>query len=335
MDFTREPVVETIITPREGYRLVVRSSKSMGQEEHFVDALEVVSFANACFFRSIERPKPFLVPCTDYEVLEVREQRLALKAKMPEGSVKIGATNGRNKEPKQIEEPVSQEAKKETDLMKGGRRDRRQKFRRRDRIGKAPEVAAEGEMAQDEFVPPPEMYPESGHEPVAERHVSKKGEVAEEAPAVFRTMLPPPSKLIREDLQRYRENTEFKGAFYESESEVGPSLMQETISDKEVPLPEEEPFWDVAEHEEAPPKDIAPQELKGAIPEEPPNDFGPEQHPEELPNEFGPEQLPQALPTEFRSEQLPEDFGRQELPNISGAEEPPKEPGKEELNQIP
>jgi hypothetical protein len=89
VDFTREPIIETIITPREGHRLVIRSSKSMGQEEHFVEAVEVVSFGNAFFFRSTERPKPFLVPVADYEILEVREQRLVLKAQSPESSVKI------------------------------------------------------------------------------------------------------------------------------------------------------------------------------------------------------------------------------------------------------
>jgi len=50
VDFTRQPIIETIITPREGFRLVIRSSKNMGQEELFVDALEVVSFGAATLF---------------------------------------------------------------------------------------------------------------------------------------------------------------------------------------------------------------------------------------------------------------------------------------------
>lgn len=90
MDFTREPIIETIITPREGYRLVIRSSKNIGQEEHFVDAIEVVSFGKAFFFRSLEKPKPFLVPVSDYEILEMREPRMVLKMQPSEGSVKIG-----------------------------------------------------------------------------------------------------------------------------------------------------------------------------------------------------------------------------------------------------
>ncbi len=79
MDFTREPIIETIITPKEGYKLVIRSSKGVGQEEYFVDAVEVVAFGRAFFFRSLEKPKAFLVPISDYEVLEVREARMVLK----------------------------------------------------------------------------------------------------------------------------------------------------------------------------------------------------------------------------------------------------------------
>ena len=39
MDFTREPIIETIVTPREGHKLVVRNSKVQGMEEYFVDAV--------------------------------------------------------------------------------------------------------------------------------------------------------------------------------------------------------------------------------------------------------------------------------------------------------
>ena len=59
MDFTREPVIETIVTPKEGCKLVVRSSKGASHEEYFVDAVEVISFGNASFFRSLEKPKSF------------------------------------------------------------------------------------------------------------------------------------------------------------------------------------------------------------------------------------------------------------------------------------
>ena len=99
MDFTREPIIETVITPKEGCTLVVRSSKSSGQEEHFVDAIEVVVFGNAIFFRSLERPKAFLVPASDYEVLEVRETRLVLKNVGLDRSIKIAKFLGSGSNP--------------------------------------------------------------------------------------------------------------------------------------------------------------------------------------------------------------------------------------------
>lgn len=91
MEFTREPIIETIVTPKEGCKLVVRSSKSGGQEEFFVEAVEVVSFGSSFFFRSLERPKAFLVPASDYEILEVREARMILKnVGADRSAIKIG-----------------------------------------------------------------------------------------------------------------------------------------------------------------------------------------------------------------------------------------------------
>lgn len=91
MDFTREPIIESIITPREGFRMVVRSSKNVGHEEYFVDAVEIITFGNSVFFRSKEKPKPFVVPACDYEIFEVREPRLILKTPSIEGTVKISS----------------------------------------------------------------------------------------------------------------------------------------------------------------------------------------------------------------------------------------------------
>jgi hypothetical protein len=142
VDFTREPIIETIITPREGYRLAVRSSKNMGQEEHFVDAVEVVSFGSAFFFRSLERPKPFVVPVGDYEILEVREPRMVLKTQVHEGSVKIaggrdqssrhGREDVRAQEAKTRDEARREDAKREEARREEARREeaRREESRR-------------------------------------------------------------------------------------------------------------------------------------------------------------------------------------------------------------
>ena len=90
MNFTREPIIETVIMPREGCKLLIRNSKGSAQEDYYVDAVEVVSFGHSFFFRSLERPRSFLVPVSDYEVLEMKETRLSLKNVAPERSIKIG-----------------------------------------------------------------------------------------------------------------------------------------------------------------------------------------------------------------------------------------------------
>ena len=99
MHFTREPIIETIISPKEGYKLVIRSSSGKGHEEFSADAVEVVSFGKSYFFRSIERPKAFLLPVSDYEVVEARETRVPLKKATAQKSIKIAG--GKETEPKE------------------------------------------------------------------------------------------------------------------------------------------------------------------------------------------------------------------------------------------
>lgn len=258
MDFTREPVIQTVITPREGYRLVVRSSKTAGLEEHFVDAVEVVCFGTATFFRSIERPKPFIVPVSDYEVLEVREPRMVLKT--PVESSQRSSDKPRHKaeseKPKpQVERhPEKEEAEVSEDKQKPAttevraearaeqrtdrRRDRRRGFRKR-------RGREEGQAATD-----------AGQEPKDEQaEALLEGEDAAKvlttAP-MLSTILPPPTTLIRDDLDRLRET--YSGAFYDVEKEESESedFPQETfgfsesdISMKEggdVEVPQQEPF---------------------------------------------------------------------------------------------
>ena len=103
MDYTREPIVETVITAKDGYRISVRNSKVPGQEEYMVEALEVVSFGANCFFRNLERPRAFMVPASDYEVLEVRETRVALKAASVEGFVRLPAHREPSKPHREVE----------------------------------------------------------------------------------------------------------------------------------------------------------------------------------------------------------------------------------------
>ncbi len=231
MDFTREPIIETIITPKEGCKLVVRASKNSGQEEYFVDSLEVVSFGSALFFRSSEKPKSFLLPVSDYEVLEVREARMVLKNVGLDRSIKIGG--GREgtfkakeqqqqqarqhvQEPKELQDseevveaaPIAAEAQTEArpeGVRLDKKRERRRHYRRRrsreDATAENPEESAE--PASTELAPQIE----------GEDKPLLIPETAEPIPT-FSNLLAPPPTLISETLSKYRENALFKGAFY-------------------------------------------------------------------------------------------------------------------------
>lgn len=239
MDFTREPIIETVITPREGYRLVVRSSKGAGSEEHFVDALEVVSFGSGIFFRSLERPKPFIVPVSDYEVLEVREPRMVLKTP-GEQNVKAPIQRLKAVDPQKAEaareaardasrdatkEPAAQDAAATATVSAEGkpergadrndkRRDRRRGFRRR-RGGKDDAGRPEGssEDGSQEGTSDEMQGSEMGQEATATNAgaAESTSKVPSSTP-MLSSILPPPTMLIRDDLKRLRED--YKGAFY-------------------------------------------------------------------------------------------------------------------------
>ncbi|ANH78424.1 GrgA family transcription factor [Candidatus Chlamydia sanziniae] len=89
MYFTRDPVIETVITSREGYKLSVRNTKHFSQDPFIVEAIEVISLGSICFFRNCDHSKPFIVPAGDYEVMEIRDTKINLKAIGLDRSVKI------------------------------------------------------------------------------------------------------------------------------------------------------------------------------------------------------------------------------------------------------
>jgi hypothetical protein len=179
--FTREPIVESVITPREGCKLVVRNSKGIGQEEHFVDAVEVVNFGPSCFYRSLERPKPFLVPCSDYEVLEVRETRVVLRhVAAAEKGTRASKEKASDEAP-----PKKSSTRKESAIRKTEAAPEPKKERRKRRRKTADETPKEGVSAAESSAP----AAESGDE---------------ETPKVSR-VIPPPQKLISESIGRYKE----------------------------------------------------------------------------------------------------------------------------------
>ncbi|MFI0434228.1 MAG: hypothetical protein ACH350_00690 [Parachlamydiaceae bacterium] len=264
MDFTREPIIETIITPKEGYKLVIRSSKSTGQEEYCVDAVEMIAFGHSLFFRSLERPKAFIVPASDYEVLEVREARMVLKNVGLDRSIKIGGGKEAHLKPSREEEkvesvtedlPESDETQRSTDGQEDSRpevrvdkkRDRRRNYRKR--RGREDGVKESSDLT---IVSPDS---EKVEDPVSEPKIDVVSEVVPVAPMPLSSLLQPPSTLISETINRYRQNDLFKAAFYlTEEDQYKPhDKVQELLDDEneEDPPQLQEPDFDSATSEEA------------------------------------------------------------------------------------
>lgn len=195
MNFTREPIIETIITPKEGCKLVVRNSKAEGQEEYMVDAVEVVSFGHSMFFRSTEKPKPFLVPVSDYEVIEAKESRVVLKSAQFDRTIKIGGGRDASirREAQEEEEPApapyeeSSEPSSAPDTHFDRKRDRRRRRHRR--------PSDEREEIRPRTPPQESSSEASPAQPPAQ----------ESSASVFTHLIPPPTTLISETIGRYKE----------------------------------------------------------------------------------------------------------------------------------
>lgn len=251
MDFTREPVVQSIITPKDGCKLVVRSSKGSNQEEFFVDSVEIVSFGEAFFFRSLEKPKNFLLPVSDYEVLEVREARMVLKHVGVDRSIKIGGgreTQARSY-PKEavaaekveaLDEATSDQSEERLVPAGEGKQDprldkkrdrRRHTRRRRSRDERDEPVREEGSSE------PSGNLSESSEKKVEIPEPSRSSlSSTENAPAhtgILTTLLPPPPTLISETIARYREDALFREAFY-TKAEKAPVDEREGEETKET-----------------------------------------------------------------------------------------------------
>ncbi len=232
MNFTREPIIETVITPRDGCKLVVRNSKGMTQEDYIVDAIEVVSFGHSFFFRSQERPKSFLVPVSDYEVIESKETRMVLKNVATDRSIKIGG--GREAPPRSREESRPREESvrreeshrpreefqdetlaesrpapdrsQERPINKRDNNKRRRGRRGRDRHQEYPQEArsegAENQESQQGPMREDLHRPMEGHQ--SEESFRSEPEVVEKAPSFISKLFPPPTTLIKESLSRYK-----------------------------------------------------------------------------------------------------------------------------------
>ncbi len=240
MHFTREPIIETVITPREGCKITLRNSKNNSQEEYSVEAVEVVSFGTALFYRSTEKPKAFLLPVSDYEIIETKETRVILKSISLEKSIKIGG--GREaplRPPKEAAEREEEEAPR-AEAGEGRvdkRRDRRR--RRRRSSDERQEMKEWTEKTKEEQ--PQELAS------VTAAAFEGGGALSEEtAPPVSSPMLtaliPPPSTLISETIARYKDASYAEGALLSKGLEKTPKLEEEQPPHMLSPPPDlEEP----------------------------------------------------------------------------------------------
>jgi hypothetical protein len=239
VNFTREPIIETVITPREGCKLVVRSSKGVAQEDYFVDAVEVVSFGHSFFFRSQERPKSFLVPVSDYEILELKETRMVLKNVSSDRSIKIGG--GREMPPRTREEAPPQDAT----LTESRPAPERQMDRKRDgkrRRGRRGRDRHDNEMRGGEH-PPRESHPEEEaafqppeeHQSPESYEAAREPETVEKAPSFISKLFPPPPTLIRENLSRYKPAEGAEEVSHGEKIEIDETIFEHpTAKDQEL-----------------------------------------------------------------------------------------------------
>lgn len=175
MNYTREPIIETVITPKEGSTLVLRSTKRQSeQEDYFVDAVEIVSFGSAIFFRSFEKPKPFLLPVTDYEVIELRETKMVLKSASLDKSIKIGGGKDTSKTSKEDVE----------------KRPSKKKTRRR-----RPITPQEGTSQELSTIKEPDRKGKGG---------DKTDETLVSSSVVSCLITPPPTVLIKDKISQYK-----------------------------------------------------------------------------------------------------------------------------------
>jgi hypothetical protein len=220
VDFTREPIIESIITPKTGCKLVVSSSKSAA---------------------------------SDYEVIEVREARLVLKNVGVDRTIKIGG--GREQKPPReagmgeqpthspdIELPppkATVERGESPDANKAGRLEKRKEKRGKYRRRRGREEVSEGGDEARDGLSPTDSTPDApilGENEPAERREAPQ-------PGVLSALLPPPPTLISETISRYRENVLFKDAFFirgEGEEDEEGSDDAETSEERDSSEPSDE-----------------------------------------------------------------------------------------------
>ena len=204
MNFTREPILETIISAKEDYKLRLKSTKHEGSAEYLVDAVEVVCFGTTFFYRSGEPAHTFFVPAQDFEIEQIRQVRLALKTPT-ETNIKIagGAEGGH----KQLSEKPKENKKQKP-----------QKENYNEKITEKPaELEVDAHLDLKKENEPPKHHGKDKHANRSQnKKISKDRKKAEKEaaiatptdqnaqPSMFSHLLRPPESLISDNIHKYQ-----------------------------------------------------------------------------------------------------------------------------------
>jgi hypothetical protein len=208
--FTREPIIESVLSARDGFKLVLKNSKMSSSSEVSAEVIEIVSFSGNVFYRSQDRSKNFLLPASDYEVQEVKDSRLVLKNITLEKSNKL-QNPPKESASREIEEELVAEESGEIEAVSepvstpsagGSSRLERRRERRRNRRRRQSEEKAN----QDKSSPSSTEVQESE---ILEESIQNEGLdegiVTQSAPIPTIHLIPPPTTLISQTLARYKE----------------------------------------------------------------------------------------------------------------------------------
>lgn len=210
MQFTRQPIVETIITPKEGYKLQVKSS----QREYLVDALELILYGAMPFYRSCEVSQPFVIPAADFEVTQVREARLPLKHATYERAKMSREPTAR--ETKRPSSPTSSPPKEREEIKATLDSDGTRERRRRPRRKHLPE----------ESRPSPNVPKKHNSDVVEPLPKSLSPTTASEGPIAY-DMVPPPTTLVADAIEERARKPQNPSENAESTRQVSqaPSIL--------------------------------------------------------------------------------------------------------------
>lgn len=190
-------MIESVVAAKEGYHLVLHTTKANRSGELTCEAVEIVTFGNTTFFRSQEKSKPFLVPSSDYEITEAKDQRGSLKLVPQERASK--ASGGKDAGPKEAVKEVAaakerpaRPAKAEPssgDSAESAADRKRRRRRRRGGREKGEDVVTESVEATE-------------HDELVELHEMARAVAGDAPPAEGPESS---SKLLEETLTKYRE----------------------------------------------------------------------------------------------------------------------------------